>query len=427
MKKRQFRGVDPVIMLILLGVFAYQVLKAYQKDVQYWAELPEDVKNLSISLELERLFCSFPDAEKTFSDGLTADSVYHSIVLGADWLILMQEENGRFNYWFDPVNNTYSTPDDDNFLRQAGTCYSLTMVYEITHQKKYLEAARKNMEYLLQYRVRLDRDTFFFLFNGKAKLGGLALPMLAMLKIKELENDSAYDHTLISLANMIGLLQDKFNTGRFKSTYIYRGDYEYEKTSGWHSMIYPGEAMLALAKMYKLFGNSEYKERFEWAFNYYAGEKSRWKSLSFLPWTVSACTEMYYYTGEQKYADFAFEMTDYMLYWQNLNPERVVYGSFFGLPDVFSSTYLEALGDAVALARKLNNKKRVDLYAYRSQIGYNWILTLQYGKKEIMQKKLPPEALGGFRTSLHEPLIRIDNTQHSLSALVKGIKYIYNQ
>ena len=42
---------------------------------------------------------------------------------------------------------------------------------------------------------------------------------------------------------MILFLQKKYNTGQYKSTYVYRGDYEYEKNSGWESRIYPGEAL----------------------------------------------------------------------------------------------------------------------------------------------------------------------------------------
>ena len=65
--------------------------------------------------------------------------------LGADWIIAMQEHHGRFRYWYDPVSDKFSSKNDDNFLRQAGTSFSLALVYEMTGEPRYLEAAKKSV------------------------------------------------------------------------------------------------------------------------------------------------------------------------------------------------------------------------------------------------------------------------------------------
>ena len=89
--------------------------------------------------------------------------------LGADWIVAMQEHHGRFKYWYDPVSDEFSTKDDDNFLRQAGTSFSLALVYEMTGDPRYLEAARKSVQYLLAFTESLDTDKGLFPFPPESK------------------------------------------------------------------------------------------------------------------------------------------------------------------------------------------------------------------------------------------------------------------
>ena len=99
----------------------------------------------------------------------------------------------------------------------------------MTGERRYLVGARQSIAYLLSFKQQLDDDKAYFLFDDKAKLGGISLPMLTMLKIRRLTGTTAYDELLRQLANVTLLLQEKYETGQFKSTYVYRGDYAYEK------------------------------------------------------------------------------------------------------------------------------------------------------------------------------------------------------
>jgi hypothetical protein len=206
--------------------------------------------------------------------------------LGAEWILSMQEPSGRFQYWYDPVLGQFSSKTDDNFLRQAGTSFSLMLVYKMTADLRYFAAARQSVSYLLQFKKQLGVDKAYFLFHEKAKLGGISLPMLTMLEMRQLTGTREFDETLVQLANMILFLQEKYQTGQYKSTYVYRGNYAYEKETGWESKIYPGEALYALAKMYLAFGDAQYKHSMDWALEFYSRE--RWISQAFLPWTISA-------------------------------------------------------------------------------------------------------------------------------------------
>lgn len=269
----------------------------------------------------------------------------------------------------------------------------------------------------------LDADKAYFLFRRKAKLGGIGLPMLTMLKIRQLTGTGEFDVILTQLANMILFLQKRYGTGQYKSTYVYRGDYEHEKHSGWESRIYPGEALYALAGIYRAFGDARYRESMDWALDFYY--RGKWKSHAFLPWTISAFAALYGQSRERKYAEYVFFLSDQLLTEQNLKANEEAYGSFHSSPSVNTASYMEGLTDAVQVARGMGDADRLGLYEERAKMGYRWLFMLQYGDSDAALLKRPEMARGGFRRTLADAKLRIDNTQHAISSFAKGLRFIY--
>ena len=424
---RKFRVLGIVLLVLLVtGIgTGYYLTRQYPKEWNYWKNLSGSEKRRVIGLEIERFWKNIfpPSPQPERYAHVTAATLEHSMRIGADWIVAMQEHHGRFQYWYDPINDKFSEKNDDNFLRQAGTSFSLALIYEMTGEPRYLEAARKSVQYLLAFRESLDTDKAYFLFRGKAKLGGISLPMLTMLKIRQLTGTTEYDAILAKLANMILFLQEKYNTGQYKSTYVYLDDYEHEKNSGWESRIYPGEALYALAGMYQAFGDVRYKQSMDWALEFYYGEK--WKSHAFLPWTISAFTSLYEQTGDGAYADYVFFLSDHLLTQQNLEADDEAYGSFHSIPSANTGSYMEGLGDAIHVARLAGDERRLKLYQERAKMGYRWLFLLQYGESDAAALKRPDMAQGGFRKTLTDSQLRIDNTQHAISGFAKGLRFIY--
>jgi len=411
------------ITLVVIGARSF-VLERYQS----WLQLPWSTKHQPLELEIERLVYRFfppepnPEAYAHINDFV----LEQSMLSGANWLVSVQEPSGRFKYWYDPNQDRFSSQGDDNFHRQAGAGFSLALVYEMTQNERYLAAAKLNIHYLLRYKRTLAPDKAYFFSHEKADLGAASLPMFTMLKLRQLTGSTAYDEDLRQLANFIIFLQEKYQTGQFKSTYVYEGDYEFEKRLGWESKIYPGEAMLALAWMYQSFKNPRYKESLDWALGFYSAEEY-WKHHAFLPWTISAFVSLYMQTGESKYADYVLRLTDHLLTQQNLDSGDEVYGSFHAFPSVNTASYLEGLGDAIQLVQEIGDSRREKLYVERAKMGYRWLLLLQYNLDNAKNAKSLERALGGFRHSLTDSRIRIDNTQHAISSLTKGLRFIFGR
>ena len=161
-----------VLVLSAVSVCYYLTLR-YSKEWSYWKRLSNSEKYLAVELEIERFGHRVfpPSLQPDCYSHVTLERLENSMRLGAEWILSMQEPSGRFQYWYDPVLGQFSSKTDDNFLRQAGTSFSLMLVYKMTADPRYFAAARQSVSYLLQFKQQLDVDKTYFLFNGKAKKG----------------------------------------------------------------------------------------------------------------------------------------------------------------------------------------------------------------------------------------------------------------
>ncbi len=431
MKKRGLRKLAELgwvaasLVLILFAVRPW-VQSRYQGLWESWLLLPWHQKLQPVELTLKRYLKDSPSAEDQNFTPLTQADLEASVRSGADWLLSNQEASGHFRYWYDPVRDQFSSPDDDSFHRQAGTAYGLTLVYEMFGEQRHLESARRSIEYLFRYKKSLAPDKSYFFFDDRADLGGAALPMLAMLRIRELTGITVYDLELKRLANFLLFLQQQYGTGEFKSTYVYRGVSDIERQLDWESSISPGQAMLALAWMYRNFRDPIYKDSIDTALAFYSEERY-WKEGGFLPWTIDAFVSIYRTTGETAYAEYAAKLADYLISLQNLDSRKETFGSFGSFPSVASASSLEGLGSALQLTQATGDSAREARYRLRAQMGYRWLVSLQYSRDSAAGLRSPERAVGGFAQSLGDPRIRIDYNQHAISALVRGLRFVFGK
>jgi len=407
--------------LLLLLFWVRSVVHArYQYPWESWLRLPWSLKLQPFELALRRQVPGSRtlDSRRVVPQMAESDLVT-SLRSAADWLVFSQEPNGRFKYWYDPERDEYSPNEEDSFHRQAMASYSLVLAYEMSGDRRYLESAQKSLEYLSASLKDLAPDKSYFYAEEQADLGGAALPMLVMIELRELTGDKAYDEKLKRLANFLIFLQDKYSTGEFKSTYVYRGNEDVEKDLGWQSPISPGQAMLALARMHHDFDDPIYRNSIDKALRFYSKEKY-WKQEAFLPWTISAFSSMYSDTGESAYSDYVARLADYLIDGQNLDGPEAVRGSFSSFPSITTASYLEGLGDAVCVTLKQKDSSRTKDYIDHAKLGYAWLMNLQFTSS-------PPRSKGGFPQSHHDPRIRIDYNAHAISAFARGLRCVFGK
>jgi AMMECR1 domain-containing protein len=343
-------------------------------------------------------------------------AVRESIDLAGEWMLNDMNSDGSLRYKYAPSTNDY--PDENNMIRQIMGTWSLARIYTFTGEKKYLDAWHNNMEFNFNnFYVRDEEKDFGYLwFDNEAKLGSAAFALASILEI----GDPEYDDEKQELINFIYYLQEP--DGAFKTFYLPadRNDNQY---------YYPGEALLSLMILYEKTGDKEILAKVDKSFYYYREYYRNDKNPAFVPWQTQAFYKAYLATNKQEYADFIFEMNDWLvneMLWDSLEPYPDYVGRFYsaqhpdyGPPHAAStSVYIEGLSDAYKLAKKLGQTERAEKYRNAIILGMRSIINLQYRDGTMFYLNNTELARGGIRTRETDNSIRIDNTQHTIMAFI---------
>jgi hypothetical protein len=161
------------------------------------------------------------------------------------------------------------------------------------------------------------------------------------------------------------------------------------------------------------------------------------KSMTFVPWQTAAYAEAYLLTGEQPYADFVNEMNDWLCGLQyGPDPRRTFWvGGFMSYadgkgvetpPQVASAAYAESLAEACRVARQSGDVTRYRRYSEALERCLQYLATLQYtdGNTQHFAPWYRPRLVGAFHASDQDGNLRIDYTQHSLSAMVQYLVHV---
>ncbi len=347
--------------------------------------------------------------------GLSREQIQQSAKLMAVWLANQIDESGKANYKYWPSRDAYS--EANNAIRQLMATVCLNRSAKAFKSEWLAEVAARNLAYNLNTMYKAHGELGYIWLEDSAKLGASALAALAILESPARTNYLKQEH---GLRKLIEELSNK--NGSFDTFYIPR-----ERTD--NQNFYSGEALLFLAQEYAISKNPGLLSRILASFNYYRAWHLQNRNPAFVPWHTQAYFIMWNATKNIEFANFIFEMNDWLLgLQQETAPHSDMQGRFydpqrphFGPPHASSTgVYLEGLIDAYKLALNLGELKRIALYKHAIFQGARNIIQLQFkddvdlfyiAKKELVK--------GGIRTDVYDNTIRIDNVQHCLMAFLK--------
>ncbi|MFQ5485261.1 MAG: hypothetical protein ACE5DO_08000 [Desulfobacterales bacterium] len=333
---------------------------------------------------------------------------------------------GQFVYTYLP--KTGKMPQKYNLLRHAGTIYAMLELYQVTGEKKLLSDAHRAIRYLLQFAKPCTEDpanSACIVENGYVKLGGNALAIIAMAKYVEITRDRQHLFMIEQFGRWIQSVQD--DSGRF---FVHKQTYPNGRVIDFESAYYPGEAMLAMLRLYAITSDQGWLETAEKSGQYLINIRDGDKSLSKLPhdhWLLYALNELYRFKPKPLYLNHAFRIARAIMARQNLTPEyRDWFGSYGRPPrSTPAATRSEGLYAAYKLARDFGNPKEAKAILKAIRHGVAFQLQTQFRPESVMYLKEPQRSLGGFHRSLTNYEIRIDYVQHNISSLL-GFYHIRN-
>lgn len=348
---------------------------------------------------------------------------------GSEWLWRINDAKGRFLHGYVPA---LSCPlDGDNYLRQAGAAFALARTARVLGQDRYAARAAQTLLALLDDTVQESgaatcRHTSLPspILNrlGAAGLLVLAINELPSPQTDLLEKSEQLCNWIRTQAREDGSLH--CDDGNEASPSKGRDDIDSVNE-------YPGLALYALLRSQKHRPAAWKTELARKAFGSYRGWWKQHRSMAFVPWQSAAWAEAYVQTEEAAFAEFVYEMNDWLcgLQYDQLDPRRPLWNGGFqcwsedkaieALPTIGSAAYAEALAEARRTARAGSDATRYQHYTTVLHRCLQFLARLQYteANTQHFEEWYRPRLVGGFHASIQDGTLRIDYAQHALSAL----------
>jgi len=334
------------------------------------------------------------------------------------WMLANLTSGGELPYKYWPSRGDVSPAD--NAIRRFLATAALLRYGNRSGRKEIGEAGLRNLRFnLSRYFRNIGNGCGAIVEGDVAKLGAAAVAGLAIL---ECPAPHEFDGALALLAAGVGSLEHDEHGFR---TFFFP-----QARDGENWNFYSGEALLFQAELARR--QSAYApavERCAAAFERCRARHYRNRNPAFVPWHSQACASLFAQTGRREFADFVFEMNDWLLpmqQWEGLAPD--LRGRFydpkrpeFGPPHAASTgAYLEGMADAASLAGALDDRAREAAYERVLQRGLRSLRQLQFrDERDAFYVARKSRVLGALRTEAYDNAIRVDSAAHALAAAVK--------
>jgi hypothetical protein len=338
---------------------------------------------------------------------------------GADYLTRTVNAAGRYVYLYHPIGDR----DDASYgwLRHAGTTYALFEAYEEFGTPLYLETGERALRYLRAHLTRDEPSQGLYLLDTddeeQQKVGGAALALLAITKhaaVSEKKDDAEGVETRRALAGF--MMKQQFEDGHFRSN----ADVSREtgKKLKREVIYYPGEAVLALVRLYGIDPQPAYLDAARRGADYIVHVRDAYVSEDNQEhdhWISYAFNELYRVTHDEAYLAHAYKIARAIQKKQRTRSDMPdLVGSFYEGQTTPTSTRVEAYDADIVLSRFAGKPDSWLIEPARQ--AAHWMLGQQFRSGDDYWLANPAKADGGVRESLFVQDVRIDYVQHAMSA-----------
>jgi len=354
---------------------------------------------------------------------------------GAEWLFRMNEVKGRFVYGYVPALRV--PLDGDHFLCQAGAAFALARAARFTGEERYAARATQAILALLD-ETSTDKNDPQLRYTSlpPSVINRLGAAGLLVLAIHELPAPQA---DLIDKAEQLcNYIRSRARPDGSLACSEAGEDGKVPADEFESLLVHPGVALYGVAHSYKLRPAVWKLDLGRKAALHYREWFKTHKHPSFVVWQTAAFSELYVRTKDPVYAEFVTDMNDFLcgLQYDQIDPRRQLwYGGFMGWsdgrpveqpPQIGSAVYAESLAAACRVVRDLGDVARYDRYSATFERCFQFLITLQYtdANTDHFAAWYREKIVGGFHASHQDGNLRIDYTQHAVSALVQYLELV---
>ena len=353
-----------------------------------------------------------------FKPEIDREKIKKSLDLAKGWMLLNLDEEGNFNYEYNPSNGEYSR--SNNMIRQLMS--SRWLAEESGKNDILLQMHRVNLDFVLRNWYREDGELGYIYFSDKSKIGAIAMALRFLIFSPDFKE---YEDEAVKLANTIKYLQNE--DGSLRAWYI-EPDYSYDEEKLLN--YYSGQAILSLVELYEKTENEEYLNTAVKSQDYYIKEYVDDMEINYfpayVPWHTISLYKLYMITESEKYKDAIYKLNDEIVRMQNQDGKPYIdfLGRFYdpdhpeyGVPFSGSTAVdIEGLTYAYELAKLDEDYERMYEYKKSILLGAHNLINLQFDGADMYYLSHPERVEGAIRYRVDDHRIRIDTTQHTIDA-----------
>lgn len=291
------------------------------------------------------------------------------------------------------------------YTRNIASIWQLITVVRNDRQLNYHECSKNAIKQIISQYFIYEENCGYLLVDGKTHLGIASFLLLTILSFD--------DEKCFLRERKLLITHIEYKLFEYKQFFSFENDEE---------LLYVGEALFALVTLFEQSKEEKYLKIVESFFPIYRNiYRKTDKKIMMCLWFSKTYVKLYFLFPNRLYADFIFEMNDYLLSYQIPAGflEVDVTGAFSERGDsTVTATFTESLLEAYSVAKHINDQNRCKKYRVAILLGLRALLQLQLTQDNCSY--IP--AIGGFKNNVFDNTVRIDNVQHAIGALKKAIE-----
>lgn len=349
---------------------------------------------------------------------------------GADWLFRMNGVKGRFLHGYLPALR--QVMEGDNYIRQCGAAHALGQSARFIGEERFAARATQAILALLE-ETSLDPN------DSLAR--SVAMPAGAVNRL------GANAALVVAIHGLPAPQKDLLDRSDELCRWIHKqaradGSLEYRDAAsspGEDDGVnrYPGLALRALMLSHRHRPAAWKPQLVCKALPYYRAWCKDHRTVEIVPDLAAAYAEAYLVTRDSACAAFVIELSDWLcsLQYAQIDPRRMYwFGGFMSYrdgrpvesaPDVHTARNAAALLEACRVAREQGDVSRFARYSEAVERSLQFLATVQYTDAvcQHFAAWFRPQVVGAFHRSHQDGNLRLDYTQHAVSALLGYLEH----
>ncbi|MBI1369111.1 MAG: hypothetical protein GC162_10710 [Planctomycetes bacterium] len=350
---------------------------------------------------------------------LDPDALLNIAVAGGAYLTRSVDDKGRFVYLYDAAADR--VPEEYNLIRHAGAVYAMVELYQVTHDKALIAAAKRAIDYLITQTLHEKTpdglDLAFLVEDHRIALGTNGLTLLSLAQYMIATGDRTLMPVAQSLANWIKLTQAP--DGRFT---IYEQRWPDRLVFESPSLYAAGEAMLGLLRLHQLTRDDSLIDAALRGARYLAHQQADipLDKLDHDHWLMYAFNELAMYRRDNDVERSMGRLVEAILTTQHgSDADPLWVGGWYDPPrSTPAATRVEGLGAAWRIDTRLGDKTKAAALIAPMLSSVRYQMRTWMGPEKAMFFADPPRVLGAFSGAIDNFEIRNDFVQHNVSSLL---------